>query len=423
VCSSDISLPKQVNFSGGPDLVSWLGTFTLERVLGTVPVEEDGSAYFEVPADRQVFFVALDEQDLSVKRMQSWCGVMPGEAISCVGCHERRVETPRNPGRGTLLALRRPPSKIEPFTGFPDVLDFTRNIQPILDRHCVKCHDYASREGKVILAGDLGPTWSHAYFSLFAHRQVADGRNGLGNQPPRTIGSSASALLKKVDGSHYDVQLSPPEWRTLWLWIESGAAYAGTYAALRNERQQQAAVAATAAVFDQERATLRRRCGSCHEETPDAEQGAKPLPLTQDWGRKNQRLARRPTAIYERVVVENDPIARFSPNILLNFSRPELSPLLLGPLAKAAGGYQSCGVVFGDKSDPDYQRVLAGIQKGKSLLDAEPRFGTPGFRPNRQYVREMKKYGILPAPFEPAKDAIDVFQSDQSYWRSFWYRP
>lgn len=85
------SLPKQVNFSGGPDLVSWLGTFTLERVLGTVPVEQDGSAYLEVPASRQLFFAALDENDLSVKRMQSFTGVMPGEVVGCVGCHEHRM--------------------------------------------------------------------------------------------------------------------------------------------------------------------------------------------------------------------------------------------------------------------------------------------------------------------------------------------
>ena len=73
------SLPKPVNFSGGQDLTSWLGTFTLERVLGTVPVEADGSAYFEVPAGRQVFFVALDENDLSVKRMQSFAACSPAK--------------------------------------------------------------------------------------------------------------------------------------------------------------------------------------------------------------------------------------------------------------------------------------------------------------------------------------------------------
>jgi hypothetical protein len=415
------SLPKPVNFSGGPDLTSWLGTFTLERVLGTVPVEADGSAFFEVPANRQVFFVALDGQDLSVKRMQSWCSVMPGETIGCVGCHEQRVETPRNQAPGTLLALRRPPSRIEPFEGLPDVLDFNRDIQPVLDRHCVPCHNYDRREGKVILAGDLGPHWSHSFFSLFAWRQVADGRNGLGNQPPRTIGSSASPLLKKLDGSHHDVQVTPKEWRTLWLWIESGAPYAGTYAGLRNEQQQQAAGAATGAVLGALRPVLNRRCGACHEADPDGE--ARPLPLTQEWGRKNKQRLGRPTAEYERVVLENDPIARFSPNILLNFTRPDRSPLLLGPLARAAGGWESCGIVFTNKADPDYQQLLRALHKGQQLLAASHRYGAPNFQPNRQYVREMKRFGILPADFDPAKTRLDVFQTDQAYWRSFWYRP
>jgi hypothetical protein len=214
---------------------------------------------------------------------------------------------------------------------------------------------------------------------------------------------------------------TPQEWRTLWLWIESGAAYAGTYAALRNEKEQQASVVATAAVFGEKRPLLNRRCGSCHESDPDGE--ARPLPLTQDWGRNNKQRLGRPTAAYERVVMPNDPIARFSPNILLNFTRPELSPLLLGPLAKAAGGWGSCGVVFTNKADPGYLGLLAGIQKGKALLDATPRFGTPEFKPNRQYVRELKKYGILPASFDLAKDPIDVFQADQAYWKSFWHHP
>ncbi len=104
------SLPKQVNFSGGPDLVSWLGTFTLERVLGTVPVEDDGSASFEVPAGRPVFFVALDENDLSVKRMQSFTSVMPGEVSSCVGCHEHRTRTAPVSKLGDIEALRARPA-------------------------------------------------------------------------------------------------------------------------------------------------------------------------------------------------------------------------------------------------------------------------------------------------------------------------
>ncbi|MEK7685052.1 MAG: hypothetical protein AAB466_06495 [Verrucomicrobiota bacterium] len=417
------SLPKQVNFSGGPDLVSWLGTFTLERVLGTVPVEEDGSAYFEAPARRQLFFVALDENDLSVKRMQSFTSVMPGEILSCAGCHEQRTKTPGNRSRGLLQALQRPPSKIQPFDGFPDVMDFTRDIQPFLKRHCVRCHNYEKRDGQVILAGDLGPQWSHSFFSLFAHRQVADGRNGLGNQPPRTIGSSASALLKMVDGSHYEVKATAQEWRTLWLWIESGAPYAGTYAALRNEKAQEIAGSATSRVFREQGAVLQRRCFGCHNAVASSVGEEMRLPFDYEARRKSKGGLQRPTAVYERIVLEDDPIARFSVNIMLNFTRPQLSPLLLGPLAKSAGGFGSCGEVFKDTNDPDYRLLLSSIVKGKADLDAEPRFGTPGFKPNPQYVREMKKYGILPPAFDLAKDTLDVYETDQEYWRSFWYQP
>ena len=184
-------LPKQVNFSGGPDLVSWLGTFSLERVLGTVPVEEDGSACFDVPACRPVFFVALDENDMSVQRMHSFVSVMPGETTSCVGCHEARSQSPASPSGTLLQALQRPPSTIQPFADLPDVVDFPRDIQPILDRHCVECHNYQRRDGGVLLTGDLGVQWSHSFFHLFAYLQVADGGTAWG-----TIHLTRSAALR-----------------------------------------------------------------------------------------------------------------------------------------------------------------------------------------------------------------------------------
>jgi len=415
-------LPKQVNFSGGPDLVSWLGTFTLERVLGTVPVEDDGSAYFEVPACRPVFFVALDEHDLSVKRMHSFTTVMPGESSGCVGCHEPRTRTPPMRQLADLRAMRRPPSPIEPFDGLPEVLDFTRDIQPILDEHCVRCHRYGKREGGVLLTGDLGPAWSHSFFSLFAHLLVADGRNGLGNYAPRTIGSSASPLLKMLDESHYDVQVSPRQWRTVWLWIESGAPYAGSYAGLRNHEEQVIAHTAMGRTLGQTAEVLRRRCKGCHAlGDPRNEQG-KPLPFNPITARNSRGLS-RPTGIHERVVLQNDPLTRYSTHILLNFSRPSLSPLLLGPLAEESGGYGSCGPVFADTDDPDYRQLLSAIEQGKAAIDARPRYGTPGFRPNRQYVRELKRFGVLPASFDPAADEIDVFQADEAYWKSLWHTP
>lgn len=416
------SLPKPVNFSGGPDLTSWLGTFTLQRVLGTVPVEADGSASFYVPAHRQIFFVALDEKDLSVKRMQSFTSVMPGEVLGCTGCHEPRTLTPEHQTPHGLQALRRAPSEIEPFASYPDVLDFARDIQPILDRHCVSCHGYERREGGVLLGGDLGPTWSHAYFSLLAWQQVADGRNGLGNQPPRSLGSSASALLKKVDGSHHDVRASDAEWRTLWLWIESGAPYAGSYAGLRNAEDQKREGQAMGRVFAGASAVLGQRCASCHTSTNIADAKPKTLPFEAKV-EERRKQAGRPTAEYERIVFENDPIARYSVHVLLNFSRPERSLLLLAPLAKDAGGFGTCGYAFAGTEDPEYQALLAAIRQGKAAFDLKPRYATEGFQPNAQYVRELKRFGVLPDSFDPAVTRLDAFASDQAYWRALWPQP
>ncbi len=415
------SLPKPVNFSGGPDLVSWLGTFTLERVVGTVPVEADGSAAFELPAHRQFFFVALDEHDLSVKRMQSFTCVMPGETVGCVGCHEPRTRTPTAAPGGALLALRRPPSQVEPFAGFPDVLDFGRDVQPILDRHCVSCHGYEKREGGVLLGGDLGPEWSHSYFSLLAHLQVADGRNGLGNQAPRSIGSSASGLLKKGKGGHHDVKFSDRDWRTLWLWIESGAPYAGSYAGLRNAAEQARQGASLHPLWT-ELPTLERRCGGCHTGTePDSTQPMRMPYNPQVWDRR--KLAGRPTGDYERIVFEKDPIARYSIHVLLNLTRPARSPLLLAPLAKTADGWGVCPEGFADKTDPDYQRLVKALEQAARSMNEQPRYGTPEFRPNPQYVREMRRFGVLAAAGTSNPGSVDGFRADQAYWRALWWKP
>ena len=94
------SLPKPINFTGGMDPLSYKGTFTLERVLGTVPVEADGSAHFHAPAVRSLFFVALDEDGRAVKRMQSFTTVQPGETLGCVGCHEQRTTHAAGPRAG-----------------------------------------------------------------------------------------------------------------------------------------------------------------------------------------------------------------------------------------------------------------------------------------------------------------------------------
>jgi cytochrome c553 len=230
-------LPAPFHNSPGFDGISLWGPFTVARILGTVPVEPDGSANFIVPAMRSLFFVALDEQDLSVKKMQSFVTVQAGEVTSCVGCHEPRTTAPANPAQSQLMALRREPSLIEPITDAPQIVDFRRHVQPILDKHCVACHGPEKADADIRLDGYAGMP-SHgrgrvlrSYVALVQRMgEVVDGRNAHGNRPPRGIGSSASKLMTRIDGSHYDVRVTPQERTIVRLWLDSGAVANGTYA-------------------------------------------------------------------------------------------------------------------------------------------------------------------------------------------------
>ena len=254
---------------------------------------------------------------------------------------------------------------------------------------------------------------------MFARLQVADGRNGYGNQPPRTIGTSASPLLNKIDGTHpkhKKVKVTEKQWRTIWLWIESAAPYAGSYGALRNLVERQNENAAAGAALAGAGRIFKRRCASCHN-------GRKlpTVPFRVDSA--SNRGIKRPVARHERKIIPNDPLALYSSHALVNITRPELSSLVMAPLGKNAGGRGSCPGVFKTKGDQDYRRFLASLRHAKSRMDALSRFGTRRFKPNRQYIRELKKYGVLPESFDHAGERIDIFEMDRKYWKSLWYKP
>mgnify|MGYP002630115013 CR=1 FL=1 len=420
------TLPMPIHFTGGMEPISYGGTFTLERILGTVPVESDGSAFFEAPALRSLFFVALDKNELAVKRMQSFTSVMPGETLSCVGCHEHRAQTPRTRA-ASLLALQQPPQAIEPIPGVPDVFDFPRDVQPVLNALCVPCHGYEStsqggpRAGGILLSGDHGPMFSHSYYTLTVNRLFSDGRNQpRSNYPPRSLGSSASRLLTLLDGSHHGVRANAHQQTLLRLWIESAAAYPGTYAALGtgmignyaenhqiNTGTDWPATRAAAGV-------TRRRCLPCHQEP------GRLLPLS---------LAdERDVSFWQPDMA--DPRLRTSRHIVFNLTRPEKSLMLLAPLASRAGGWGLCRdpdtgepvEVFASTDDPDYRALLALCVAGKEFLDTNRRFDMPGFAPRAAWVREMKRYGILDKDSKPGTP-IDVYELEQDYWKSLWHRP
>ena len=396
-------LVKPVNFSGVQQGFSMDGTYTIKRILGTAPVEPDGSAYLEVPPLRNLYFVSLDEQGTAVKRMLSFLTVMPGETLGCVGCHEKRTDTTRLSRNDIPMAMNRAPSRLEPFPDIPQMLDYPRDVQPILDKHCVECHSSEKPEGRVVLTGDYNEWFTQSYYSLFSSRQVSDvwGYDELGNYPPYSLGSPASALMKTIDGSHYEAELSDRERRLVQLWIDTGAAYAGTYAVLNT-----GTVAVGSKAIDP---IVKRRCLTCHNAT---------LPL----GPGNHKM--QPARNVPRRCLN-----------LYNLSHPEKSMILMAPLAEETGGYGWCKTkstdgkpgqparVFSDTQDPDYQTILRAVEAAKARLEKIKRFDMPGFRPNEHYVREMKRYGILPADFDLANDPINVYEVDQAYWRSLWHQP
>jgi hypothetical protein len=402
-------LPKPVSYYSLPGMISLDGTHTLRRVLGTVPVEADGSASFEAPALRALYFVALDENDLAVKRMQSYTMVMPGETQGCVGCHEPRSQNISPDGaHNTLMAAARGPSRIEPVPGVPDVFDYPRDIQPIWDKHCVSCHSAEEPSGRVVLTGDYNEWFTQSYYALFAYDQIRDmmGRylTEFRGHRPYGFGTGASPLMQKIDGSHYDVKLTRREHDTVRLWIEASAYFAGTYAVYNHSENAVAGALANSYRVEIGKPLDRivyNRCLWCHDSAASMGRRVRK-------GKMNQ-----PKHCWN----------------LYNLSYPEKSMILLAPLAEEAGGYGWCkdnygqAVGFRDTSDPDYQKILAAIRAAKARQEKAGRYDMPGARPNEHYVRWMKRFGVLPESFDLAKDTIDPYETDRAYWRSLWHRP
>ncbi|MEI7728300.1 MAG: hypothetical protein WCO56_01960 [Verrucomicrobiota bacterium] len=383
-------LPKPVNFSGGMEPLTIGGSFTLAEIVGEAPVEPDGSAFLELPALRSLFFVALDENDRSVKRMHSFVTLQPGETTGCVGCHEQRTQAAL-PNNLSLMAMKKLPVPVKPIKDVPSVLDFPRDIQPILDRRCVSCHNSDKRDGKVDLCGDKTSMYTISYWTINQRGLVTDGRNQPhGNREPYSYGSAASRLMKLADGSHYNAKLTEHEMKLLRLWIETSATYPGTYASL-GCGSYPVGVGGSPQVM--------QRCGSCHSVT------------------HKDRLGKEFTAL--------TILGRYGHALesIQNISNPERALIVRAPLAKEAGGLGLCKQVsFKDKNDPLYKSMLAMLQNAHDRLEQGKRFDMPGFRPNEHYLREMQRFGILPKDLGP-NTPVDIYATDRAYWDSFYYKP
>ena len=201
-------------------------------VMGTVPVEEDGSAYFRVPSGVSFFLQALDSDGMAVQTMRSATYLQPGQHSTCIGCHEHRQSAPPN----TLpLAARRLPSKLEPGPDGSWPLDYQVLVQPVLEKHCVSCHRPGTEGGKYDLTAQKSYETLVAYGSPSLRDHVKEryqeGRSIAGGGAART-----SQLWKLADGSHYDVRVTPEDRERLITWMDTYAQLRGSFGPEQEEQ-------------------------------------------------------------------------------------------------------------------------------------------------------------------------------------------
>ena len=210
-------------------------------VLGTVPVEEDGSAHFQVPAYRELFFQALDERGMAVTSMRSATSLRDGERLVCAGCHEHKSQAPKVTAT-PVLALQRPPSTPTPDVDGSRPFSYPRLVQPVLDRNCVKCHEEKLAQKAPNLAREpIANKFYASYNSLVKYGFTAYGDSY--RTRPGQFGARASKLVEMLEKGHYDVKLSAEDFHRLTLWIDCCSMFYGVFEKEPGEAQLRGEVA------------------------------------------------------------------------------------------------------------------------------------------------------------------------------------
>jgi hypothetical protein len=332
-------------------VISGGATYAAKKVWGSVPVHADGSAYFKVPANKALYFMALDENGAAVQRMRSFVHFAPDEAQGCVGCHESR-NMPPPVGLAQPAALRAPPSKpAEPSWG-PANFDYVQVVQPVLDKNCVSCHRGPRPAGRIDLTGDKTDWFNISYDNLVRGRgglvSWIPTNNGAEQNilqiAPKTWGTPASKLAEIILSGHPDkdgkpqARLDRQSRERIFTWIDLNVPYYSTYELPEGGHHRY-----PAELQAKYQEVWSRRCADCHK-------------------------SRQPLGTqYVRI------------------TNPQLNDFLCAPLAASAGGAGLCkGEVFKTAQDPDYQRMLGILKKTEENLAKYPRMDMGNVKPSGQ---------------------------------------
>lgn len=197
-------------------------SYVAKATLGTVPIAEDGSANFLAPAGKVLYFQLLDGEYNELQRMRSVMQLQPGEQRSCIGCHENRHSSPPPE---VAPALLQPPRHLEPPPWGTAAFDYQRVVQPVLDAHCVRCHD-GREPNRADLRGTLDANRVPAsYHTLIAGGWVHyfDFTYGMRHfkAEPLSFGTLQSRLWKVLaDEDHKEVALDEPGMRAIKAWTD-----------------------------------------------------------------------------------------------------------------------------------------------------------------------------------------------------------
>ncbi len=233
-------LPKTTPHANTP-MVGLANASPGKQVLGTVPVERDGSAYFRAPAGIPLLFQVLGEQGMAVQTMRSLTYLQPGEHATCIGCHQYRSRVPSV--RLPAQARKRAPSTITEGPDGSKPLSYPILVQPVLDKHCVDCHSGPKAADGIVLTGAPEGKFTASYNALaplvsFSQWRGSPKSNFEPLTRPNLFGARASKLTKLLLSGHEGVKLTDEEMQRLITWMDANGLFYGTFDPRDQKRQQ-----------------------------------------------------------------------------------------------------------------------------------------------------------------------------------------